>query len=235
MNTAFQENQVPNTNLSYYRIRKWIGTFGILLPIFAPIIADEKLTSISHYYYTEAGVFFTSLLILIGVFLASYHGYDKVDNIITWVGGISIALVAIIPTPLDECCTGIGPTPICSCEGDMLLGFIPPQIIHFGGAVLFFICMAIMCVRQFTQGDKSEPGKKWRNLIYNICGYGIFATLGYSGVMIFGGYVAEESRFIFRVEVVMLVLFAAAWLLKGEALKDIDNGLEFIKEKFSKN
>lgn len=235
MNTTFQENKGPNTNLSYYRIRKWIGTFGILLPIFAPIIASEKLTSISHYYYTESGVFFTSLLILIGVFLASYHGYDKVDNIITWVGGISIALVAIIPTPLDECCTVLGgPTPICSCESDRLLGFIPPQIIHFGGAVMFFLCMAIMCIRQFTQGDKSKPGKKWRNLVYKGCGYGILATLVYSGIMIFGDYVSEESRFIFWVEVVMLVLFAVAWLLKGEALKDLENGFKSLQSKISK-
>lgn len=219
-----------NTHLSYYRLRKWIGTFGLLLPILAPLIAKEKLSSISHYYYTEAGVLFTSLLILIGVFLASYKGYDQVDNWITWIGGVAIALVAIVPTPLDLCCLGAGPTPICSCESDTLLGFIAPNTIHFGSAVLFFFCMAIMSIRQFTKGDLNKPGKKMRNVIYRICGYGMLATLVYAGVVIVGFDAAEGTRLVFWVEVVMLVLFAIAWLLKGQVLRDITTTLGMKEE-----
>ncbi|MEQ8243529.1 hypothetical protein [Fulvivirga sp.] len=226
MNKIFQEVKVPNTNLSYFRIRKWIGTFGLLLPILAPLLAKENLSSLSHYYYTESGVLFTSFLILIGVFLASYYGYDNVDNIITWVGGVSIVIVAIVPTPLEVCCLGSGPTPICSCETIMIWGFIPPGTIHFGSAVIFFISMALMSIRQFTQGDINEPGKKFRNVIYKICGYGILVTLIFSGIMIFGYNVDKGTRFVFWIEVVMLVLFAIAWLFKGQVLKDIENTLK---------
>ncbi len=223
MNKTFLDVRGQNTNLSYYRIRKWIGTFGLLLPILTPLLASERLRSISHYYYTESGVLFTSLLTLIAVFLASYYGYDKIDNIISWVGGICIALVAIVPTPLKDCCLGNGPTPICSCETNVILGFISPGVIHFGSAVLFFICMALMSIRQFTKGDLNKPGKILRNYVYRFCGYGILISLAFAGIMIFGFNADEGTRFIFWVEVVMLVLFAIAWLLKGQVLKDLAN------------
>lgn len=231
MNKTFEETQQPNTNLSYYRIRKWIGTFGLVLPILAPLIAKEKLSSISHYYYTESGILFTSLLLLIGVFLASYYGYDKVDNIITWIGGLSIALVAIIPTPLELCCEPCRhPTPICSCETDRFLGFIPPGVIHFGSAVLFFISMAVMLIRQFTKGDPNTPGKTLYNFVYRVCGYGILLTLAFAGIMIFCFHADEDTRFIFWVEVVMLVLFATAWLLKGKVLEDLSETIDRFRK-----
>ncbi|MCG8331370.1 MAG: hypothetical protein MI974_27005 [Chitinophagales bacterium] len=212
-----------NINLSYFRIRKWIGTFGVLLPIMAPIISGESLPSISHYYYTVSNILFTSLLILIGVFLASYHGYDKLDNIITWVGGICIIIVAIVPTPLNECCLGTAPTPICCCESYKVSGLLPIGYIHFGSAVLFFICMAFMSIRQFTKGDTTDKHKKMRNRVYYFCGYGILATIIFAGVMIFAFEADKNTRFIFWVEVVMLVLFAIAWLIKGRALRDVND------------
>lgn len=223
--TTTNKDLVQNTNLSYYRIRKWIGTFGVLLPILLPLFSRESLPSISHYYYSVSGIIFTSLLMLIGIFLASYRGYDKVDNAITWIGGISIAMVAIVPTPFSTTVEGLRMTPIIVEESDKLLNFLPVGSIHFGGAVLFFICMAIMSIRQFTQGDINEPGKKTRNLIYYICGYGILATLVFAAVMIFGFHKDEGTRLVFWVEVVMLVLFAAAWLLKGKALEDVKSML----------
>jgi len=182
------------------------------------------LSSISHYYYSVSGIIFTSLLMLIGVFLASYRGYDKIDNAITWIGGVAISLVAIIPTPYENC-TDLGPTPICVSEHDVIFGFLPVGSIHFGGAVLFFICMAIMSIRQFTQGDLTMPGKKMRNMIYYICGYGILFTIVFAGIMIYGFHKDEGTNFIFWVEVVMLVFFAAAWLLKGKVLNDLKQGL----------
>ncbi|OEK04252.1 hypothetical protein [Roseivirga misakiensis] len=218
-----------NTNLSYYRIRKWIGTFGALLPILLPIVSNSNLPSISHYYYSVAGIIFTSLLMLIGVFLLSYKGYDWLDNAITSIGGVAIAFVAIFPTPFEAGVPGLKTTPILVLESDMLFGFLPIGGIHFGSAVIFFICMAIMSIRQFTQGDLTAPGKKLRNLIYSACGYGILATLVFAGVTL--KFFPEKAgvRFVFWVEVVMLILFAGAWLLKGEALKDLKNLKEELK------
>ncbi|MFY0592949.1 hypothetical protein [Roseivirga sp.] len=215
-----------NTNLSYYRIRKWIGTFGALLPILLPLISAQNLPSISHYYYSVSGIVFTSLLMLIGVFLASYRGYDPFDNAVTWIGGVAIALVAIFPTPYETWVPGLKSTPIMVLESDILFGFLPIGSIHFGGAVLFFICMALMAIRQFTKGDLSKPGKKLRNLAYYFCGYGILVTLAIAGTILFGFPEKAGTRFVFWIEVVMLALFAGAWLLKGEALKDLKRGLK---------
>jgi hypothetical protein len=220
-----------NTNLSYYRIRKWIGIFGLLLPILAPWFAGEQLSSFSAYYYTKSSILFTSTLILIGVFLVAYHGYDQWDNRITWLGGICILVAALVPTPIEACCTRMPPIPVCPCENaDKLFGFLPHRWIHFYSAAIFFVCMAIMSIRQFTQGALDQPGKKLKNWVYYSCGYGILASIIFGFVMIFIFKADNGTRFIYWMEVFMLELFAIAWLIKGRIIEDI---LELIGHKAS--
>ena len=56
-------------------LRQLIGVLGMALPILLIVFSDCKdipLESISHYYYTRAGDFFTVILSLIGIFLIFY-------------------------------------------------------------------------------------------------------------------------------------------------------------------
>ena len=209
-----------NTNLSYFTLRKSIGWFGLILPWAAWLFAWSYEPSISDFYYTRAGVLFTSVLILVGVFLISYRGYERdtekiSDNIITWVGGGLIIIVALVPTPYIHFTSLPCPTPIC--HADDVMGFV-----HFGSAAGFFACMGYLSIYRFTKGDAANTDKRVRNRIYRFCGWGIWGVLALAGVLIFGFNVDEDwPHLIFWVEVVLLVLFGTSWLVKGKGLVDL--------------
>ncbi len=207
-----------NTNLSYFRLRKIIGYLGVSLPVTTPLFAWEYLASISHAYYTTSTVLFTSTLTLTGVFLMSYRGYGKVDekisdNVITWIAGVLVTVVAFVPTKLKETCTsGDCVMPVCHC--DDLWGWV-----HFGSAVLFFIAMAYLFIVRFTKGDLN-PKKIFRNKIYRFCGWVMMVVLILAGLKIWLFEELWEAHFVFWAEVVLLVFFGTAWLVKGKALVD---------------
>jgi len=214
-----------NTNLSYFRIRKIIGILGVSLPAFAPLIAQEYLSTISYYYYTISGVLFTSVLILCGVFLISYRGYEhddeKIsDNIITRIGGLLIIVVAVVPTTFSELIPcDCGPTPICHCDDSW--GWI-----HFGSAALFFVCMGYLSIFNFTRGPNGKvksysKEKIARNWIYRTCGIAIWAILAFGGFMFLFFEDRTDGHFVFWVEVALLILFGISWLVKGKALADL--------------
>ena len=75
-----------NIIISHLTLRKAIGILAIAFP-FLLIIGgmfggNSLLSSLSAYYWSNASVLFTGMLITFGVFLLSYKGYDKQDNII---------------------------------------------------------------------------------------------------------------------------------------------------------
>lgn len=210
-----------NTNVSYLTLRKIIGWCGLLLPWAVWAIALSYQPSISDYYYTRSGVLFTSILSLLGVFLISYRGYEKLagekvsDNLVTWLGGIFILIVAAIPTPfigdIGNC-----PTPIC--HQDEIWGMI-----HFASAVLFFAVMGYMSAFHFVRGAKPfDSPKLLRNRIYRFCGYGIGIVLAIAGIAIFAFKLNDKmEHFIFWLEIVLLTLFGISWMVKGKALVDL--------------
>lgn len=205
-----------NTNLSYFTLRKIIGWSGVILPWAVWLLSWSYQPSISDYYYTRSGVLFTSVLTLMGVFLISYRGYEEegeklTDNVITWIGGILILIVAAIPTPYNHCVCEC-PTPICH-QSDFL-GYI-----HFGSAALFFVAMGYLSVFHFTRGPAElKKAKKQRNVIYRVCGIGMWAILGLTGIAILAGCDESFEHIILWAEIMLLVLFGMSWLVKGKAL-----------------
>jgi hypothetical protein len=213
-----QSLKAVNTNLSYFTLRKMIGWLGLLLPWTVWIISWSNQDSISDYYYTSAGVLFTSVLSLVGAFLISYRGYDKgedtvSDNVLTWIGGILILIVAAVPTPYLGT-AGNCPTPICF-EHE-IWGWI-----HFAAAALFFVTMGYLSAFHFPKGKEPfSDQKKRRNTIYKCCGYGMWVVLILTGVLILLEDQIPIARLVFWSEVVLLVLFGSTWLVKGKGLVD---------------
>ena len=215
-----------NTNLSYFTLRKIIGWTGLLLPWIVWAAAWSYENSLSAYYYTRANVLFTGILILCGVFLISYKGYQKKeekisDNIITWIAGILILIVVAIPAQYNDFASGDCPTPVC--HGNALLGGI-----HFGCAAIFLVAIGYLSIFNFTRGNKPfTEGKIKRNRIYRICGYGMWVTLGVAGIMLFILNMGERwPRLILWVEIIDLLFFGVSWLVKGKAL----SGLGILNE-----
>ncbi len=217
METNNEDPRGVNTNLSYFTLRKVIGWCGMLLPWVTWGVAWSYENSLSAYYYTRSNIILTSILVLCGVFLISYRGYEQKDeklsdNIITWIAGILILIVTAVPAQYNGA-IGDCPTPIC--HKSLLLGSI-----HFGCAAIFLVAMGYLALFNFTRGEKPfSDDKIKRNRIYKICGIGMWGTLGIAGIMIFIFHLDDRWRhLILWVEIIDLIFFGVSWLVKGKAL-----------------
>ena len=191
-NNKNPKNQTPiafkQTNEDYVKsylvLRQLLGILGILLP-FALIIGNRLLgnehwlqPSISHYFYSYMHFAFVGVLLILGAILISYREKEYIlANRVSNFAGAFAFCVAIFPTKFD--------------------GFLTPEyihiedmywkswfkIIHFGSALLLFVCFAIFCFVIFQKSDKSlkpadfDEKKKLRNRIYKICGWGIVVSI----------------------------------------------------------
>src|SRR6266540_6600402 len=102
-------NQQPGSNdplvLSYLGLRKAIGIIGTALPFvlaFGKILLEGPgiQSSISDYYHTGMRDIFVGSLCAIAVFLMSYRGYDRKDDIagdLACVFALGVALFPIAP------------------------------------------------------------------------------------------------------------------------------------------
>src|SRR5262249_38106399 len=89
---------------SYLFLRRAIGVIGLALPvvlIVGTLIADGYLLdSISGSYYSTLRGVFVGSMCAVGVFLLSYHGYARSDDIagnIAALGAIGLALCPTTP------------------------------------------------------------------------------------------------------------------------------------------
>ncbi|MFT5884240.1 MAG: multisubunit Na+/H+ antiporter MnhF subunit [Arcticibacterium sp.] len=226
---------------SYLSIRKLIGTLGLMLPIILIALEKEYLSSISHYYYTKTSVFFIAILFSFGILLISYRGYEKdekteyfSDNFITKVGGFAILLVVFFPT---KCIGSNSPEIAAMCDTGIypLYGHMDKwkSIIHFASAGIFLFTMGWMSIFRFTKGPKT-PDKIIQHRIYKICGYIIWACIAVLGVefliQLFNEGFQITKIDVFIMETVAIFAFGISWLVKGEAMKDIEEIGTKIKE-----
>jgi hypothetical protein len=220
---------------SYLSIRKLIGSLGFLLPFILVFLEKDFLASISHYYYTPSAVVFIAILFAFGILLISYKGYEfdpkteKVsDNFITHVGGFAILLVVFIPTKcLDSnsleiskmCESGVFPLYGHSGEAKW------KSIVHLVSAGIFLFSMGWMSLFKFTKGPKTKERIK-TNRIYKICGIVIWASIGILALefliqAFYPNFYATKID-VFILETVAVIAFGSSWLIKGDAMEDIE-------------
>lgn len=199
--------------LSYLALRRAIGILGIGLP-FVLVIGTLVLQgsglepSISDYYYTIMRNVLVGTLCAIGVFLMSYHGYEREDHIAGDLAcGFAIG-VALFPT-----------VPACDpTHTQMIIGYV-----HYGFAAALFLTLAYFCLclfRKTTPGVPMTPRKIIRNRVYTACGYIILLS-----ILLLAGYglflrhtPVGQLRPVFWLEATAVVAFGTSWLVKGEAL-----------------
>lgn len=208
---------------SYIYQRQAIGFMGMLLPVVVLLVGfifgyanlPHWWLSISATFYTNAGPIFTGLMFCAGVFLITYTGYKKIDFWLTAVTGVA----------------GIG-LAWCSCftegfEAAEKVGVfgIPIHIsgvIHIVCAGIFFVLLAVNSIFLFTRSSGNPtPEKIRRNKIYKVCGYGMLIAL-FIEVMFSIFYKGNFPHTII-LEAIMLWFFGISWLVKGEAIKGLND------------
>ena len=197
-------------------LRKTLGILGILLPFMLVlgnliIFRDGLENSISGYYHTGMRSVFVGVLFAYGLFLFSYRGYERKDDIAGDLGCVFAIGVAIFPTtpenPTSQWAATIG-------------------LIHLAFAVLLFSALAYFAIYLFT---KTRPGivvlgkqKKQRNIVYRSCGYAIVICIVALVLLKFlpGDITSsiEGIKPVLLFESLALVAFGIYWLVKGEAL-----------------
>jgi len=214
---------------SDYRIRKLIGTLGLLLPLTLPLAKSEILASISHYYYsTLSSLIFIIVLSAFGLFLLSYKGYkiDKTtetlsDDLLTNIGGLAALIVVFIPT---ICCDSASDSIQILCKDGSFPLFGHKNetlnIVHLVAAGIFILCMGWMSIYKFTRG--SDDGNHG---LYKWCGNAVFISVGFIVLFI----ILEKLKinfplkdyYVFIFETTAVIPFGISWLVKGKAIDDV--------------
>ena len=222
-------------NITANSLARNLGILGITLP-FVLWIGDCHLApSISHYYYTDMGIYFTGVLFAFGLFLFGYKGYKSegepvTDNIVTNVGGFLAIVVALIPTSFNSADPGLtfgGP----NAHTDALC-----NTVHLVCAATFFIIMGWMALFRFTKSGKEDKWHARRYWIYFASGVVVWLCIAFLGIeMLLDEPVSPYSVFI--AELIALVAFGIAWLTKSQVSSLTHVGLvseQEVKERKAK-
>ena len=212
------ENTLGNTrtfHLSYLELRRAIGILGITLPIVlslgALILFQTGIqNSISSYYHTGMRDVFVGSFGAIGLFLLSYKGYERRDDIAGNLACMFAIGVALFPTTADSATT----------NGARLIGYV-----HLAFATLFFLTIIYFSLFLFTRTDPNKsPSKRklLRNKVYKACGYAMGICMLFIVIYFLlpgeTGAVFKEYKPVYWLESLADFAFGIAWAVKGEAL-----------------
>lgn len=214
------QNQKPSTFvISFLTLRKAIGILGVTLPaiLLLGTFSLGKCTqiqdSISHYYYTIMGDVYVGTMSMVALFLISYKGYNKIDNITSSLAGVFALVTAFFATSNDK---DPGCTIRVLTDNSFRIG------VHYAAAALFFITLACISIFLFTKSTGFKTNEKIiRNKIYRTCGIIIFVSILliflYKRIDWLHIHFAEYKP-VFWLEWIALAAFGTSWLIKGKFL-----------------
>ena len=198
--------------ISYFTLRKSVGILGLSLPVILAIgyfILDGEikiLNSISTYYHSHIGNALVGILCAFALFLFSYRGHDKRDNIAGHLGCIFALGIAFLPNSPND-------------PGTLI------NILHQISATLFFLVLIYFSLVLFPKSDTPKPylkPKKNRNKVYYFCGYtmlGSILTIAVYMLMIKDHFPCIDNlEPVFCLESLALFAFGFSWLTKGQAI-----------------
>ncbi len=214
--------------LSYLTLRRLIGFLGISLPVICLISSlfyeSPILPSISHYYHSTCKIVFSSVLLLLTIFLWTYHGADKYERGICRALAIMALLIVIFPTTNDLCI-------LKECyTTDDLKSFVFPAIvgqpwigvIHLISAAIFFVLLIALIFFKFIPHEQKKDNPDQIAIrIYKFCGWGmVLSMLGIVATMPFSQSFKDwRLPPTFSFETLSLICFGVSWLTKGESFK----------------
>jgi hypothetical protein len=213
--------------VSYITLRRSVGWLGIALPAvliigFAVIHSScPTPPSISHYYYTVLGSYFTGTLCAVALFLFAYNGPAPADRIAAFFAACCALGVVFCPTDA-----------FCACDGICNLVDLPANkarnTAHYTFASLLFATFAFFSLVLFTQthpnrAKEKTHQKKIRNGIYYVCGALILVSIACIGILNIKGikkpeWITNFKLWTFVFETSALFAFGISWLVKGEMI-----------------
>ena len=220
-----QQNTEGRLLVSHLRLRRILGILGLALPVVLAVwgfaLAGELQDSLSDYYSLRTGDVFVGILVVIGLFLWAYRGYERRDDVAGYLAGIFALGVAFFPN---------------SGQGW-------ERIIHFVSAAGLFLAFAYFSLVLFTKTGPGEPSwwrrilaafrcgslkagdtrtrqKMWRNRVYVACGLAMLVLLILTGLnaLLGEGTAIADLKPLFWLESLMIWAFGISWLVKGEWL-----------------
>ena len=201
---------------SFLIMRIVVGALGVALPLWLVFgdlwLGGDLRDSLSAYYYSGVRELFVGVLCAIGVFLFTYKVAEhSLDNTLSIFAAAAVLAVALFPTGLPT--QAAEPTPL-----QEKLGEASVEKIHFGGAFLFILSLAVISFlygvregRRPPQKGKRSP-KFWRRYHWG-CAIFIVGALAGIGVDMLTEWGPSESLLIG--EWVAIWAFGASWLMKG--------------------
>ena len=194
---------------SYLFLRRAIGVIGMALPVVL-IVGNllwppgVLLDSLSASYYSPLRGVFVGSISAIGVFLVSYRGYGRVDDVAGDVAGTAAIGLALFPASPLSGATGLQP----------LVGYV-----HTAFAGVFFLMLAVFCLVLFprTGTTPATPRKRQRNMVYRVTGVIILVAAVLLGVTKVTTVAASLHPQLW-LETVAVMAFGVAWAVKGETL-----------------
>jgi len=200
----------PHESATYRTLRWGTALLGLALPWvlwIGGLLAGQPLQdSMSAYYYTAMRDEFVGVLVAVGVLLVVYRGYTLPENLVLDLAGVFLAGVAFVPM-------GQGGGGGLSLHGTL--------------AVLFFLCIAYVCL--FRAGDTlglvtDEEVRRRFRVAYRVTG----ALMVASPLIAVALSLLLEPRSPFRAivffaEAVGVYVFAAYWIVKSREIRITDS------------
>jgi hypothetical protein len=188
--------------LSYRNMRAIIGYVGLTLPVvllLAGLVDGHIETSLSAYYYTKLGDFFTGALCVIGIFLVAYRLTSwAIDNIATTLAGISALGVAFF-----HC-----------APRNATLSQLRLADVHLACAAALFILLGAISLFIFPRDIL--PDQRWRANCYMALGALIWLSIILMPTLNWlAGSFYDDNHVFFILETVCVMAFAVSFILKG--------------------
>ena len=171
--------------------------------------------SISDTYYANSQMVMAFIISVSSFFFCTYAGYDWRDRVVNLMSGIGLLGLLLFP------CHNEGLAAVGARVGLFNLPIELSGIIHTCFALLAFLGFFINEMFLFTLGgNEISPGKKKRNMIYRICACTVIVACI---LLALKNFVNMPANTTWIAEIIVLTGCGVAWLVKGEALKFLND------------